>query len=90
MKIPKLKPGDAIEVVWIDACSHDNGEWIVEDEYTERDGGMLINSVGIYLQTKGECVMFAGDRHVKDGFRTRVARCFDIPLGCVKSIRRLA
>ncbi len=88
-KLPRLKSGDAIEVQWVDAVSHENADWITEEDYTERDGGMPIVSVGIYIQKKDGCIKLCGERHTKEGYIARVARCFDIPLGCIKSIRKL-
>jgi hypothetical protein len=89
MKIPRLNPGDAVMISWIDACTHENGSWMNEDEYTGREAGVPITSIGIYVKRGKDCIMITGDRHEREGFTTRVARCFDIPLGCIKSIRRL-
>jgi len=84
MKIPRLKPGDAIEVRWLD--SHFRGEgWMGEGEITEGEM-FVIRSVCIYMGRDSHYINTVADRcETEEG----VMRDLKIPIGCIKSIRKI-
>ena len=87
MKIPRLKPGDAIEVIWIDACVHSGGGWMALDEFTGCEP-LEIRTVSIFVERTDEVLKLAADYIDDEDNPMRCGRSQDIPLGCIKSVRR--
>jgi len=87
MKIPKLKQGDAVEVIWIDTQTPKESGWMGAEEYTAfRSAPMKMRNIGIYREHDKEYLGLCGCMDV-DGEETTLIMA--IPLGCIKSIRRL-
>jgi predicted DNA-binding ArsR family transcriptional regulator len=84
MKIPRFKPGDAIEIIWTDSHYLDKG-WMDEvDAMGSAD--VTIRSVCQYLSRDKTYICTVSDRsEAMDG----VMRDLKIPIGCIKQIRRL-
>ena len=89
MKIPRLKIGDAIEIIWVDASLHENGMWMDEDELLSRDMGMPVVTRGTFIRKNTDGITICGLRHTKPGYETKIAPGFDIPIGCIKEIHKL-
>jgi len=85
MRIPRLKRGDAIEVIWIDAHYEQKG-WINEHEF-EDNFSTVIRSVCQYYGQDDQYLVTAADRSVEK--LSGIMRDLRIPKGCIKSIRRL-
>ena len=84
-KIPRLKPGDAIEIIWIDSHSmvgtwQDASEVMCQPEFT-------IRSVCQYLGRDKDFITTVADRSPEqpDG----VMRDMKIPRGCIKRVKKL-
>ena len=88
MKIPKtLKIGDAIEVIWIDTQTPKESGWLGTLEYAAfRKTPMIMKNVGMFRYCDGDylglygCADMGGDE---------ITLPIAIPIGCIKSIRRL-
>ena len=89
MKIPKLKPGDAVEVVWLDSNVPDGGGWRKESAFISDTSHLEIESACFLIKKDKEYIYTASDRFRGDEFIKSINRCLKIPLGCIKSIRRL-
>jgi hypothetical protein len=84
MKLPRLKIGDAIEVMWLD--SHFQGDGWKGEGDLEADSEFVIRSVCIYIGRDKLYINTVADRcEVEDG----VMRDLKIPIGCIKAIRKL-
>lgn len=86
MKIPRLKHGDSIEVVWIDAHFRTDKGWMDEGEVSE-DIPVYIRSVCQFRSLDKEYLNTVAD--ISDTEPEGVMRDLRIPLGCIKSIRKL-
>ncbi len=82
MKLPRLRQGDMIEVVWTDACVHKDGGWMMDDEETDE---LIVVTLGFYhSKTKELLKMYASSTgNGLQGLR------IDIPVGCINSISKL-
>ena len=89
MKIPKLKPGDAVEVIWLDANSPKESEWQTMTGFMADSPTMEIISRSSFVEKQKEYIRIAGEISSSDDYADVVNRVFNIPLGCIKSIRRL-
>ena len=85
MTIPRtLKPGDAIEVIWLDSHFNEAGWQSEGDIGTGED--VTIRSVCIYVGRDRNYIHTVADRSEKlDG----VMRDLKIPRGCIQTVRRL-
>ena len=84
MKLPRLTPGDALEIIWTDSHYREKG-WQEEDEVIGSND-VTIRSVCQYLSHDKTYICTVSDRsEAMDG----VMRDLKIPLGCIKTIRRL-
>jgi hypothetical protein len=82
MKLPKLKVGTAIKVVWLDSHFHEKG-WMAEDELD--DGYRVeITSICQYMGIDDDYLHTAADRG-----DFGILRDLKIPLGCIQRIRIL-
>jgi hypothetical protein len=87
MRLPKLKSGDAIEVIWIDTQTPKVSGWMTIDEYMAfRSMPMTMKSVGIFVENDNDYIGLCGCMDV-DGDESTLIMA--IPIGCIKSIRRL-
>ena len=85
MKIPRLSLGDAIEVIWPDAHFRAEPGWSAEEDIDDGQG-VTIRSVCIYIGKDKDYLHTVADRSEDaDG----VMRDLKIPIGGIKSIRRL-
>jgi len=89
MKLPKLKHGDAIQIRWEDANSPPENEWVSVEEFKVTSPRMEILSVGFFIEQRDGYVRMSGERSDSEEFVEVVLRVFNVPLGCVKSVRRL-
>lgn len=88
-KKPSIRRGDAIEVLWVDSATHEGGSWMSEDEFLEREEAQEIRTVGIFLTRRKGLVKLCGDFSDREGYVTKIGRCHEIPLGCIKNVRKL-
>ena len=86
MKIPKLRKGDAIEVVWIDAHFRQEAGWAEESDFEGADP-VLIKSICQYVSQDRQYLNTVADRSETDP--AGVMRDLRIPKGCIQSIRKL-
>ncbi len=86
MKIPTLKAGDAIEVIWIDSHFVGDKGWMSKEEAVDETREIIIRSVCQYLAKDKQYLYTVADRSQTDD---GVMRDLKVPLGCIKSIRRL-
>lgn len=92
MKIPvnKIKRGDAVVIIWIDAHYSGDKGWQEEVEFMDKRDGMEIKSVCQFLGHDEEYVYTAADRSVEgEKYERGIMRDFKIPIGCIKKMRRL-
>ena len=89
MKIPKLKPGDAIEVIWMDANSPKEVVWQTVSDFISDSPKMEIISRGTFITKRKGYIRIAGEISSSDDYADVVNRVFNIPLGTIKKIRRL-
>lgn len=87
MKLPRLKPGDAIEAIWIDSHFRADKGWMDAEEIMETQD-VTIRSVCQYAAKDKEYLYTVADR--SEGDPAGVMRDLKIPKGCIKSVRRLA
>lgn len=80
-----LKVGDAIEVIWFDSHFQAAG-WKEERELAEAVE-MTIRSVCIFVGRDKRYIHTVADRSQEDP--AGVLRDLKIPIGCIKSVRRL-
>jgi ribulose bisphosphate carboxylase small subunit len=89
MKWPILSIGDVIQIKWIDANSPPNCLWQTVKELKEESPIMEILSVGYYVETRNEYIRLSGERSASKKHQEIVDRVFNVPIGCIKSIRRM-
>lgn len=89
MRIPSLKPGDAVEIKWVDANSPSPNVWITTEEAAERDPEMAIHSIGYFIGKRDGYLSIAGEKSMSDEFTDVVNRVFFIPIGCVTEVRKV-
>ena len=89
MKIPKLKPGDAVEVVWLDANSPKDSVWQTVSGFMADSPKMEIISRGSFVEKRKGYIRIAGEISSSEDYEDVVNRVFNIPIGCIMSIRRL-
>jgi len=85
MKIPRLKLGDAIEVIWLDSHFRAEPGWTTEGDIDDGQG-VTIRSVCIYIGKDKDYLHTVADRSED---MSGVMRDLKIPVGCIKSIRKL-
>lgn len=86
MKLPRLKVGDAIEVIWIDSHYRADKGWMSEEDVD--DGNMVtIRSVCIYIGKDADYLHTVSDRSED---MSGVMRDLKLPIGCLKAITKLA
>ncbi len=83
-KIPKIKPGDLIEVCWDDALEMRNLVWFERDDIKPDPKDYRVRSVGYFLKLQDDQLFIYGD----DG-NDEIARVFIIPCGCIRKFRKL-
>lgn len=89
MKIPRLRVGDLIEVVWVDANSPHPSVWINLSDLIERDPAMRIRSAGYFVDRRDGYLAMAGDRSDSEDYEDAVNRVFFIPVGCIEGVRKV-
>ena len=89
MKFPKLKPGDGIKVIWMDANSPKEVVWQTAREFVATSPKMKITSRGSFIEKRKGYIRIAGEISSSEDYEDVVNRVFNIPLGCISSIRRL-
>ena len=85
MKIPKLKLGDAIEVLWIDSHFRAEPGWTSESEIDDGNE-VVIRSVCIYIGRDKDYLHTVADRSED---MSGVMRDLKVPRGCCKAIYKL-
>jgi hypothetical protein len=90
VKIQKLREGDLVKVIWIDAYTAGEG-WIEPDELAHRfDGVYRITSVGIYMgRSNGYLRMVQSTGDGGDKFDGGMVAGFSIPIGCIESVFKM-
>jgi hypothetical protein len=83
----KLREGDVIKVVWLDAYTAGDG-WIDPDELKDRWKGVYrITSVGIYQSTdSGYIRMVQSTGDGGDKFDGGMVGGFSVPIGCIEKV----
>jgi hypothetical protein len=89
MKIPRLKPGDPVLVTWVDANSPKDTTWVEKDDFRQDSPIMEILSLGFYIEKKMKYIRMSACRSESDDYNEVLNRTVNIPIGCIKSIRRL-
>lgn len=89
MKWPCLSPGDVVQVRWIDANSPPNCLWQTVQEFKEDSLIMEILSVGYFIESRDGYLRLSGERSASKDYQEVVDRVFNVPLGCIKSIKRM-
>ena len=89
MKIPKLKPGDAIEVIWMDANSPKEVVWQTVSGFMADSPRMEIISRGSFVEKRKGYIRIAGEISSSEHYEDVVNRVFNIPIGTIKKIRKL-
>ena len=89
MKIPKFKPGDAIEVIWMDANSPKEVVWQTVSDFISDSPKMEIISRGTFITKRKGYIRIAGEISSSEHYEDVVNRVFNIPIGCIRSIRPL-
>ena len=87
MKLPRLTPGDAIEVIWIDSNFLEAGWKTIDDLSTQER--FTIRSVCIFTLREADYIQTVADISQGEAV-TGVMRDLKIPINCIKSIRRLS
>lgn len=86
MRLPRLKPGDAIEVIWIDSHYQAEKGWMAESDLSEA-GEITVRSVCQYISKDKQYLYTVADRSIEQP--AGVMRDLKIPLGCVKNVSKL-
>ena len=87
MKIPRLNPGDAIEVIWIDTQTPKHSGWMGTEAYMAfRSTPMMMRNVGMFKEKDKDYLGIYGCMDM-DG--EEITLPMAIPIGCIKSIKRL-
>ena len=90
MNLPKkLKPGDPVVVRWIDANSPTSNTWMAVSDFKDSRPTMEILSLGFFVEERRKYIRLAANRSDTDEYVEVANRVFNIPIGCVKSVRRL-
>ena len=79
----RLKKGDIVEIIWIDAWCPDIKGWITVHESEELE----IKTVGIFWEQNKEYIYTYGSMSTSEQFTTTLGNPFNIPKGCIKSLR---
>jgi hypothetical protein len=87
--LPKLTPGDPVQVRWIDANSPDGNAWQTIDAYKESCPKMEILSIGYFVELRKGYLRLSGERSDSKDYVEVVNRTFNVPVACIQSIRRL-
>lgn len=85
MNFTRLKRGDLLEIIWHDAWCPEIKGWI--DNHDE--GVLEVRTVGIFWNQNKEYIYTYGSLTTSDEFSTLMGNPFNIPKGCIKSIRVL-
>ena len=85
----KLKPGDAVEVVWLDANSPKDSVWQTVSGFMADSPKMEIISRGSFVEKRKKYIRIAGEISSSEDYEDVVNRVFNIPIGTIKKIRRL-
>lgn len=91
MRIPRLRKGQIIEVLWEDTHIPMVPGWMSEAEHAEwADGaGSLVQSVGVYVGKSGSFLQIVGDRDADESTETHYLRPINIGLGFIREINVL-
>jgi hypothetical protein len=76
-------------VEWNDCCSHNNHQWMTDDEVGEQvthGNGFPATSVAILVSQTKDKVVLAGDRCATC---CKWGHVQEVPIGCIKRIREL-
>ena len=87
MTPPCLRPGDAIEVIWIDTQTPKESGWMGPAEYQAfRKTPMTMRSVGMFKDKDKDYLGVCG---CMDTDGDEITLVMSIPVGCIKSVRKL-
>ncbi|MFA5747468.1 MAG: hypothetical protein WC926_05385 [Candidatus Paceibacterota bacterium] len=90
MKIPKrLRPGFAVEILWVDSTNHEAGSWMPVKELIEKPEIYSIRSVGIVILITENIVRLCGCHHESKDYEPMASQSFDIPICSITSFKRL-
>jgi len=81
----RLKRYDVVEIIWLDAWSPKTSGWLDEHDA----GQMKIRTVGIFWDQTKDYIYTYGAISMTDEFCTLFGSPFNIPKGCIKSVRVL-
>ena len=87
-KLPKLKEGDLIEVIWFDAFTEESNPWTSPDD-AKSVNRLIAYSVGFFVTIKKDLIRIVADRLAECGNIICINRWMTIPLGCVIKVRKL-
>lgn len=88
-KFPKLRAMDRVVVTWIDANSPAEQAWIDLDELKGSDFEFRIESVGCVAAATKDYISLVADQCVNPEFKNVVSRVVNIPMGCIKKVKKI-
>jgi len=91
MKIPRLKKGQIVEVLWEDTHIPQNPGWMTEAEHSEwaTQAGSLVQSVGVFVGKDKNFIRLIGDRDADDASEMNYLRPINIGRGFIREIHVL-
>jgi hypothetical protein len=84
----KYTPGELLKITWIDANSPDTRSWTTVDSFRDTNPVMEIESVGFFIEKKNGFIRIAACKSGGDEYEETINRTFNVPIGCIKKIRR--
>lgn len=87
-KSGKIKRGTLVAVSWLDANSPRENGWVSEGEFRADSPKMKVVSVGFFSEFRKGYIRLAGDWSESKFYTDNVNRVFNIPLGCVLTVRK--
>lgn len=91
MRIPRIKKGQAIEVLWEDTHIPGVPGWMSESEHAEwvENAGSLVRSVGIYVGKGRSFLQLVGDCDAEDSGEKNYLRPINIGIGFIRKVNIL-
>jgi len=89
MKLPKLKIGDMVLVKWVDAHAPEPNSWTTIAGLDDQPIVLGISSLGFFLESRDGYLRVCGEFGGSDVCLDVITRVFNIPLGCIESVKVL-
>ncbi len=90
MKLPKLKEGDRILVIWVDSFTPTHSDWMDSDDLDEHLGTCVeICTLGTYVRNDKNFIHLCASVAKVDGEIMGYLNPMTIPVGCITKVKKL-